>query len=838
MSLPAPISVITFDGSIVETTADGDSVTRVGSPIAANESFSGGALNWRNADATGAGIKLVSPQLTSTSEYSIALRFSLGNVSGYRKIVDFKDRSSDNGLYIRSGVIEAYPYSTSGQTPFSNGDIIDLILVRNASGLVNAYVYNNGAYLDVLQSSPPNDGAAGPNQNSFVPQGGAFNFFVDDTVATGENPSSGSVYSIKLYNVALTSTQINQVFPPQSPTLTSATYNASTGLLAVTGSNIAVDSGPDIDVSKFTITGEGGATYTLTSSGVERTSSTAFSVTLNAADRAALNQIINKNGTSSASGTTYNIAAAANWNPANSGAADLTGNGITVSSVPVPVITSATYNAATGALVVTGTGFLSKSGAANDIDVSKLTITGQAGGTRTLTSTSVEIDSGTSFSVTLNSADQAALQSLLNQNGTSSLGGTTYNLAAAEDWAAGADAAVVVADLTGNGITVSNYTAPSSGGGGGGGGGGDTTPIVRSTVIDTTPVDPAPAGTNIQATDADGDGLREVITASDGSTIDGNRDGIPDVQQTEVAGLRLINDGAKGDDYGALVVGTDVRLSGVTLTAPASDGSIPVTARGGGAVVVTIPDGITNAFAGVVSFNVSGVTPGGTTQATISFPSGLPAGSGNAYVRFNYATNRFEYYVDATGKPLYSFVDSDGDGVFDAVNLTLVDGDPNWDGDGAANGTVVDPGFLASGERAFVGTKRRDVLTGNLLSNTIRGRKGSDWLQGGLGIDNLIGGRGKDRFVYTDAAESIAAQRDIVKRGIGDRFVFSAFDGDSTAEGRQSLEFIGKSAFSGVAGEMRGTRSVLEADINGDSLADFAVKLRGNLLVTARDLVL
>ncbi len=512
----------------------------------------------------------------------------------------------------------------------------------------------------------------------------------------------------------------------------------------------------------------------------------------------------------------------------------LANGGISLASAS-PEITSATYNASAGVLVVTGANLAANGGANNDIDVSLLTITGEGGATYTLIdSADVEIDSSTAFTVTLGATDKAALNQILNKNGTSSTSGTTYNLAAANSWNTATSGA---ADTTGNAITVSNYTAPSSSGGGGGGG-GDTTPIVRNTVIDTTPTDPAPAGTNIQATDADGDGLREVITASDGSTIDGNRDGIPDVQQTEVAGLRLINDGAAGSDYGALVVSPEVRLSAVTLTAPATDGSIPVTARAGGTVVTSMPDGITNTFAGVVSFNVSGVTPGGSTQATISFPSGLPADSGNAYVRFNYSTNRFEEYVDASGAPLYSFVDSDGDGVFDAVKLTLVDGDASWDGDGAANGTVVDPGFLASGERAFVGTKRRDVLTGNLLSNTIRGRKGNDWLQGGLGSDNLIGGRGKDRFVYTDAAESSAAQRDIVQRGTGDRFVFSAFDGDSTAEGRQSLDFIAKSAFSGVAGELRGTRSVLEADINGDSLADFAVKLRGNLLVTARDLVL
>ena len=369
------------------------------------------------------------------------------------------------------------------------------------------------------------------------------------------------------------------------------------------------------------------------------------------------------------------------------------------------------------------------------------------------------------------------------------------------------------------------------------GGDSDPAPAPRP-AVDTTPADPAPAGTNIQTTDADGDGLREVITASDGSTVDGNRDGIPDVQQSEVAGLRLINDGAVGSDYGALVVSPDVRLSAVTLTTPATDGTIPVTARGGGTVVATSPEGITNAFAGVVSFNVGGLTPGGTTEATITFPSGLPADSGNAYVRFNYSTNRFEEYVDAAGNPLYSFVDSDGNGVFDAVKLTLVDGDPNWDGDGAANGTVVDPGFLAVGEHEFSGTKRKDTLTGNLLANKINGKASNDWLQGGLGADVLVGGKGKDRYAYTNAEESTASQRDTVRLGKGDRFVFSTFDGVLTTDGQQKLTFIGRKSFSGAAGELRATRSVLEADLNGDRLADFAVNLRGNTLIGNSNLVL
>jgi len=250
------------------------------------------------------------------------------------------------------------------------------------------------------------------------------------------------------------------------PAITSAAYNASTGALVVTGTGFLKLNGAtnDIDVSKLTFTGEGGSTYTLTTSSVEITSGTSFSVTLNATDLAALNQIVNKNGTASSGATTYNLAAAEDWAAGADAAvvvADLTGNGVTASNVAIPTITSSTYNASTGALVVTGTGFLKLSGATNDIDVSKLTFTGEGGSTYTLTSSSVEITSGTSFSVTLNATDLAALNQIVNKNGTASSGATTYNLAAAEDWAAGADSAVVVADLTGNGVTASNVAVPA-----------------------------------------------------------------------------------------------------------------------------------------------------------------------------------------------------------------------------------------------------------------------------------------------------------------------------------------------------------------------------------------
>ncbi|MBB2483636.1 DUF4347 domain-containing protein [Mitsuaria sp. WAJ17] len=253
-----------------------------------------------------------------------------------------------------------------------------------------------------------------------------------------------------------------------APAITSASYDASTHVLTVTGSNLVGVSGAgnDITVAKLTLYGEGGSSYTLTSSDVDVSSATSFSVTLNATDRAQVEFILNRNGTASTGGTTYNLQADDDWNSVVTGGdiSDVT-TGVTVSNVAVPAITSATYNSVSGQLVITGTGFLPLSGAGNDIVASKLTLTGEGGATYTLTDTvDVDVSSGTSATLILSATDKAAINALLNKNGSASTDSTTYNLAAAEDWNAGAAAAVVIADLTGNGVTVSGYnSAPQTG---------------------------------------------------------------------------------------------------------------------------------------------------------------------------------------------------------------------------------------------------------------------------------------------------------------------------------------------------------------------------------------
>jgi len=369
----------------------------------------------------------------------------------------------------------------------------------------------------------------------------------------GTSSSGGSTYNIAGADNWLTganagtniSDAINAVTVSINPTVTSATYNAATGALVVTGTNMQAKTGVtnDITAIALTLTGEGGATYRLTNTAnVERDSITQFTMLLSATDKAAVNQIMNKGGTASTGTTTYNLAAADDWN-ANVTAgdsSDLTLNAVTVSSVSAPSITSSIYNATAGSLVVTGSGFTKFTGATNDIIAIKFTFTGDGGATYTLTnSANAEITSGTTFTIILSATDRVAVNQIIDKNGTSSSTGTIYNINAAEDWAAGADAAVNVVDATGNGITVSNLDV--------------TPPTTTISAIDIS------ADTGSSAAD--------FTTKTAAQTITGT------LSTTLAAGEILygsVDAGATWIDVTAKVTGTAINWDGATLAGASS----------------------------------------------------------------------------------------------------------------------------------------------------------------------------------------------------------------------------------------------------------------------------
>ena len=129
-----------------------------------------------------------------------------------------------------------------------------------------------------------------------------------------------------------------------------------------------------------------------------------------------------------------------------------------------------------------------------------------------------------------------------------------------------------------------------------------------------------------------------------------------------------------------------------------------------------------------------------------------------------------------------------------------------------------------------------DTLRGDDENNRLSGRAGADVLEGREGADILIGGAGADRFVFSDVEDSTGAagatDRIIgFSRSEGDRIDLSAIDANTALAGNQAFTFIGATAFSGVAGQLRaqrvGTQTVITADIDGDGVADLGIRLAG-----------
>jgi serralysin len=131
---------------------------------------------------------------------------------------------------------------------------------------------------------------------------------------------------------------------------------------------------------------------------------------------------------------------------------------------------------------------------------------------------------------------------------------------------------------------------------------------------------------------------------------------------------------------------------------------------------------------------------------------------------------------------------------------------------------------------------------------------GDDQLAGGAGDDQLIGGAGKDilqgdagadRFIYNALFQSRPSEgnRDVIGDFTTgeDRIDLQGIDANRNLAGDQAFNFIETNAFSHTAGELRfdSDAHLLQADSNGDGIADFEISLVGvNSLAATTDFVL
>ena len=159
----------------------------------------------------------LSNALTNPAEYSILLDFSFSILNGYRRILDFKNRASDTGLYNLATAVNFYNVASGGAV-FAPDTPARLVITRDAAtGLVTAYV-NGLTQISFIDGS---------NLAVFDAGNAIMHFFIDDLAAPNE-ASAGRVSEIAIYDTALPAADVAVLGGPIVP-------EPGSGLLCLSG---------------------------------------------------------------------------------------------------------------------------------------------------------------------------------------------------------------------------------------------------------------------------------------------------------------------------------------------------------------------------------------------------------------------------------------------------------------------------------------------------------------------------------------------------------------------------------------------------------------------------
>lgn len=159
--------------------------------------FGPNGWTWSDATTPGSGLNLANLPQNLTTSYSIGITALFGETSGFRKVIDFKNQTSDTGLYIHN---QKFQFYNATQDFGSIGDFQEftVVLTRDAGKIVNLYV--NGDSTPLLSFTDTDDFA--------VASDGLLKFFQDDTVTSGEYSPLGTASLIRIWDQPLAPAQI------------------------------------------------------------------------------------------------------------------------------------------------------------------------------------------------------------------------------------------------------------------------------------------------------------------------------------------------------------------------------------------------------------------------------------------------------------------------------------------------------------------------------------------------------------------------------------------------------------------------------------------------------
>ena len=134
-------------------------------------------------------------------DYTIELYFVFDNLSSWKRVVDWKNRKTDNGAYVYNGKLNFYPIATSGDAPVVAGEYTYYVITRDAETKELIMYTDAETYITFTDNSG----------EALIGEDNVLNFFHDDLIVQNE-ASSGAVAMLKLYNYTLDSTTIQNKY--------------------------------------------------------------------------------------------------------------------------------------------------------------------------------------------------------------------------------------------------------------------------------------------------------------------------------------------------------------------------------------------------------------------------------------------------------------------------------------------------------------------------------------------------------------------------------------------------------------------------------------------------
>lgn len=124
-----------------------------------------------------------------SGSYTIEIYFRFTSLDSWKRVIDFKNRKSDNGCYIFYGKLNFYNFATGTKAPVNPNEYTHYVVARDArTNQLKMYVDGESKVEFTDRFS-----------QGIIDEDGMLNFFFDDLIVKDE-ASDGAVAMIKLYD--------------------------------------------------------------------------------------------------------------------------------------------------------------------------------------------------------------------------------------------------------------------------------------------------------------------------------------------------------------------------------------------------------------------------------------------------------------------------------------------------------------------------------------------------------------------------------------------------------------------------------------------------------------